>query len=298
MAPTVISGYYGVKTVFYNRIHGDQLGPIILDYSVIAGNTMVSELLPDINDQYGVYIKPSDIIDAPIPPTTPGQPVNISLVFSETSIIFYSGTVIEIPSLDPSALLGDAMPQELGEAHPGSSSKAARDDHVHPMPTASDIPGLGNSATCDVGTSAGTVAAGDHTHSANAITGLATVAITGDYNDLENLPGSGGATGVYQEKLRDLIVTTGYSSVIEFNRQIVIVADPHELYIPGNPDDLGNTNTAKNGDWLVIKNNTASPTNIYWGNYLVKGVVPDNPMVLPPGQSISCIYSFNEKSFF
>jgi hypothetical protein len=87
----------------------------------------------------------------------------------------------------PSA--ADATPQPLGVAAIGASADYAREDHVHVMPSAADVgadaagaaasavstheaasdphPGyaletsLGNAATLDVGTTAGTVAAGD-----------------------------------------------------------------------------------------------------------------------------------------
>ena len=101
------------------------------------------------------------------------------------------------------AAVSNATPQPLGSAGPGTSDEASRADHVHAMPSATDVGalgltaqaadsaklggvtptvaglallddvnaaaqrttlGLGDSATKNVGTAAGTVAAGDHTH--------------------------------------------------------------------------------------------------------------------------------------
>lgn len=73
------------------------------------------------------------------------------------------------------ATLSDADPQPLGTAGPGTSEEASRGDHVHAMPSAADVGAaaashahvaadvtdLGGAAVLDVGTVAGTVAAGD-----------------------------------------------------------------------------------------------------------------------------------------
>jgi len=97
----------------------------------------------------------------------------------------------------------DAAPQPLGVAAIGASTDYAREDHVHAMPSAADVgadpsgtaasaistheaaadphPGyalessLGTSAVLDVGTTAGTVAAGDRGLSTGGTTGQALV---------------------------------------------------------------------------------------------------------------------------
>lgn len=94
----------------------------------------------------------------------------------------------------PGATLSNATPADLGTAAPGVSTEASRADHVHDLPTAADVGAdaagaaqavadtLGTAATKDVGTTAGTVAAGDdarlsdartpvsHNHAASEVT--------------------------------------------------------------------------------------------------------------------------------
>ena len=52
------------------------------------------------------------------------------------------------------------------------------------------VPAFGDAALADIGTGSGDVAAGDHGHDANEITGLATVATSGAYADLSGVPGT------------------------------------------------------------------------------------------------------------
>lgn len=104
LGPKMSSGYYGVRTVFYNRIHASELGKIIVPY---AGEQFVSALLPQINDKYGILIQPSDIIDKPIPAPTTSNQVEVNLEFAAGSIIYYSSTFIQVGQNDPT---GDTAP--------------------------------------------------------------------------------------------------------------------------------------------------------------------------------------------
>lgn len=103
--------------------------------------------------------------------------------------------------------LSNDLPQSLGTASAGVGSEASRDDHVHAMPSAAQVGadpagtaaalvddlsgvsnavtartnlGLGDSATLDVGTTAGTVAAGDDPRLSDARTPTAHAASHGD----------------------------------------------------------------------------------------------------------------------
>lgn len=81
------------------------------------------------------------------------------------------------------APLSDADPADLGTTGPGVGTSASRDDHVHAMPSAADVGaaaashthGLadvtdaGGAAALDVGTTAGTVAAGDDSRIVGAV---------------------------------------------------------------------------------------------------------------------------------
>lgn len=102
--PKLTAGYYGVRTVYYNRIHASELGSIIIPYT---GQLLLSDCLTQINEKYGILIQPTDIIDKPITPPTQGDSVKVELEFSSTSIIFYSSAYIQIGQNDPS---GDTKP--------------------------------------------------------------------------------------------------------------------------------------------------------------------------------------------
>lgn len=101
--PTLASGYYGVRRVFYNRIHASELGNIVVEYT---GEQTLHEILPKINTKYGVLITPEDVVDVQINAIV-GQQVAIDLEFRPESIIFYSSTQIQIGTNDP---VGDTAP--------------------------------------------------------------------------------------------------------------------------------------------------------------------------------------------
>ncbi len=139
------------------------------------------------------------------------------------------------------ASLSDATPQALGTAAAGTGTAAARDDHVHAMPTAADVgadadgaaqavaDSLGGAAVLDVGTTTGTVAAGDdsrlsdartptsHNHAASEVTSgtldiariptgtSSTTAALGDHNH----------SGVYQPADADLTTIAGLTATTD-----------------------------------------------------------------------------------
>lgn len=101
LAPLAASGYYGVRKVYYNRIHVSELGQIVV---VRGAATRVSDLLPQINEKYGVFIQPTDIYDGLLPAEVPGETeVQITLNFRPSSIIFYGGVQIILGSNDPNS---------------------------------------------------------------------------------------------------------------------------------------------------------------------------------------------------
>jgi lysophospholipase L1-like esterase len=101
LAPLAASGYYGVRKVYYNRIHVSELGQIVVSRGAA---TRVSDLLPQINEKYGVYIQPTDIYDGLLPAVVPGETeVQITLNFRPSSIIFYGGVQIILGSNDPNS---------------------------------------------------------------------------------------------------------------------------------------------------------------------------------------------------
>jgi hypothetical protein len=81
-------------------------------------------------------------------------------------------SLIYVPTVTPPRA-GSTAPLALAAtAAVGSSTDYARNDHVHPFPTAAQV---GAAATT-------------HTHAAAQVTGLATVAVSGEYADLKNAP--------------------------------------------------------------------------------------------------------------
>lgn len=97
--PKLTSGAIGVRKVFYNRIHASELGNVIVAWD---NELFIKDLLPKINEKYGVFIGSTDIIDNVVPSPPPGQTnVQVNLVFSATSIIFYSSTQIQVGLNDP-----------------------------------------------------------------------------------------------------------------------------------------------------------------------------------------------------
>ena len=101
LGPKAHSGYYGNRTIYYNRVHVSQLGTIVVEKGTA---TRVSHLLQKINDKYGILITELDIYDALLPDIPPGETnITLDLNFRPTSIIFYGGTQIVLGSNDPAA---------------------------------------------------------------------------------------------------------------------------------------------------------------------------------------------------
>lgn len=97
--PKLTSGAIGVRRVFYNRVHAAELGNIIVPWS---NELFIKDLLPKINEKYGVLITEDDIIDNVVPSPAPGQTnVQVNLVFSPTSVVFYSSAQIQVGLNDP-----------------------------------------------------------------------------------------------------------------------------------------------------------------------------------------------------
>lgn len=108
LAPKAVSGYYGTRKVYYNRIHGSELGTI----SVARGSaTSVSGLLTAINEKYGILITSADIYDATLPAAPVGEvEVTVALDFRPGSFIYYGGAQIVLGTNDPNAGSGTQAP--------------------------------------------------------------------------------------------------------------------------------------------------------------------------------------------
>lgn len=100
LGPKAHTGYYGFRTVYYNRIHVSELGPIRVSYD---NENYLTQLLDKINNKYGVMIKASDIYEKILTaPTPPETEISIELEFRPESIIFYGGDIITAGNNDPS----------------------------------------------------------------------------------------------------------------------------------------------------------------------------------------------------
>jgi hypothetical protein len=86
------SAFYGVKTFHYNRIHIDEVGPMTVERG--AANTWAA-LLPAINEKYGLFMVPEDIIDGNIPVGLTGE-IPVTLAISPNSLTWYDGPVIAL----------------------------------------------------------------------------------------------------------------------------------------------------------------------------------------------------------
>lgn len=156
--------------------------------------------------------------------------------------VAYSGAYSDLSGKPSIPAAADATPQPLGTAAIGTSSDYAREDHVHAMPSAADVgadptgaaasaisthvaaadphPGyalessLGNSATRNVGTAAGTVAAGDDARFHDAVTLAASMADVLDLSGQELRADDPGADRILfwddsEGKLRHLSLAGG-----------------------------------------------------------------------------------------
>jgi len=84
------SGFYGTKTFHYNRIHIGEAGPI----SVQRGSANSHfDLIPAINQKYGLYLTTDDIFNEALSPAQTGE-ITVVLQIKPTSLTWYSGPVI------------------------------------------------------------------------------------------------------------------------------------------------------------------------------------------------------------
>jgi hypothetical protein len=85
-----VSGFYGVKTINYNRMHISEIGTIQVQRG--AANNHIA-LLPAINTKYGLFLTAEDIVDQVIPVGQTGL-ITVPLEISANSLSFYGGAII------------------------------------------------------------------------------------------------------------------------------------------------------------------------------------------------------------
>lgn len=107
LIPNPGTGWYGTTTVFYSRMDLNK----ILSSKPFGYNpqveTKLSELLPALNESFGIKLKVEDIIDTDIPPYDPEHPTMARdiLISSQSSSLLFTGsyTLTVGPSNIPSA---------------------------------------------------------------------------------------------------------------------------------------------------------------------------------------------------
>ena len=89
LRPKAETGFYGKITIFYNRI--DLTAQNFSMTVTVDGELYLSELLPQINERYGLRLRLSDIIDIELPPNG-----TFNLVASADSLLFTGLKVVTI----------------------------------------------------------------------------------------------------------------------------------------------------------------------------------------------------------
>lgn len=165
---------------------------------------VVHEAFSGAREDYTIFVQPSDtLIDlATVVPAVPPEPLVQYLRVQDIGVSVGSQAIAadhetRIDALETGsgggggADLSDNAPHALGTAAAGTGTKASRDDHVHAMPTASDV-GADASGAATAAVAAHVGAAdphGQYLKEADA----ATVATTGAYADLSGRPTLGTA---------------------------------------------------------------------------------------------------------
>lgn len=106
ITPKSDSGYYGIKTLWYNRIHISELGNIVVNKGTA---TTVSQLLPAINSKYGISLTAGDIVDEALSPAQTGEIV-VYLNINPNSLMFYTGLIIPTQGFTPGTPVNVLVP--------------------------------------------------------------------------------------------------------------------------------------------------------------------------------------------
>lgn len=99
LGPKAATGMIGFKTIYYNRIHISEIGPLTIRYQ---NEHYLTELLPRLSDKYGIPLTVDDVYEQVIlPPVAPATDISVTLNFKETSIAYYGGSFIVLGINDP-----------------------------------------------------------------------------------------------------------------------------------------------------------------------------------------------------
>lgn len=118
ITPKLGSRYYGTIKLNYDRIHKSLLGNIVVDK---GSAVRVHDLLPAINEKYGIKLTDEDVENDLLDPFTNGDIV-VDLVIKPDSVLFYDGTFIYTPNYpDPNGATPEAI-EQYGHWSPTKSS--------------------------------------------------------------------------------------------------------------------------------------------------------------------------------
>ena len=99
LGPLAATGKIGFKTIYYNRIHASEIGPLTITWQ---NEQYLSELLPRLSEKYGIPLTNNDVYEQVIVgPVAPEVNVSITLNFKPTSIGYYGGDQIILGATDP-----------------------------------------------------------------------------------------------------------------------------------------------------------------------------------------------------
>lgn len=100
LGPKAATGMIGFKTIYYNRIHVDDIGPLEIEWQ---NEAYLTEMLTRLSEKYGIALTTDDVYEKVItPPVAPATKVIINLDFKDNSVAYYGGVAIVPGPNDPS----------------------------------------------------------------------------------------------------------------------------------------------------------------------------------------------------
>lgn len=94
LVPKTDSGFFGMKTIWYNRIHTKSLG--LMPVTRTTENS-IHDLIPQVNDRYGLQLNEYDLVNFDLAPNQVGNFVFVPPI-NQTSLMFYDGDYIPTTS--------------------------------------------------------------------------------------------------------------------------------------------------------------------------------------------------------
>lgn len=90
-------GYYGNKTIYYNRTHTGELPTLTINRN---GATTYHGIINELNEQYHLFLTENDIVEGPLPDIV-SSVITVNLPISDNSFTYYSGDLIEVDPFVP-----------------------------------------------------------------------------------------------------------------------------------------------------------------------------------------------------